>query len=146
MPAVVTALEQLEVGDQTDPYVHDPLQHQRTGAFKRPSDMYPLACDDIEELAESDELVEFADGTEPTPVFDPDDIIRQFDDIPTVNMEPPNISIARLQLLPRNVPTPFPRRERAASPTVELEEPAPTRRPSTIELDASYEAAIRKLR
>ena len=96
--------------------------------------MYTLAGDDSDELAESDELVEFADGTEPTPVFDADDIIRQFDDIPTVNTEPPNISIARLKLVMRSAPppAPLPRRERAASPTVEL--------------DASYEAAIRKLR
>lgn len=110
--------------------------------------MYPLAGDDCDDLIESldDELVEFADGTEPTPRFDPADIIRQFDDIPTVNMEPPNISIARLQLVPRRVPTPFPRRERAASPTVEIEQPARPRRPSTVEIDAGYESAVRKLR
>jgi len=126
MPAVVTALQQLDVGDQTDPYVPDPLHHQRTGVFKRPSDMYPLAGDD-----DRDELVELAEGTEPTPLFDPDDIIRQFDDIPTVNTEPPNISIARLQLVLRSVPPPLPPRVRAASP---------------VELDASYEAALRKLR
>lgn len=137
MPAVVTALQQLDVGDQTDPYVHDPLQHQRTGEFKRPSDMYPLAGDELEEVAE------WAKGTEQTPVFDPDDIIRQFDDIPTVNTESPTISVARLQLARRSVPPPIPSRE---TPPPRREQPTPPRRPSTVELDESYEAAIRKLR
>ncbi|HEY5924116.1 MAG TPA: hypothetical protein VIV11_20690 [Kofleriaceae bacterium] len=160
------AVSDREIGDTTDPYVPSPILQERTSvfarssSFARPSSQYPLAraeLDDPTALFDREDVptvrgrtarsYHVRDDEVPTPVREPQSHPIVPLRVVGANVPPPIAQPAQLRVVGRRTPPPIPPPARDAQHR--LPPPIPLRRErrvTPVELDASYAAALRKLR